>query len=88
MAHHKSAKKRIRRNARASEVNHARLSRIRGLLKALEAAIVSGDQAAALDALKKAMPKLMQGANKGVLHKNTAARKLSRLTARVKSLAA
>ncbi|MEQ9447962.1 MAG: 30S ribosomal protein S20 [Rhodospirillaceae bacterium] len=88
MAHHKSAKKRIRRNERASAVNHSRLSYIRTLLKAVENAITAGDKAAAQAALRQATPQLMRGARKRVLHKNTASRKLSRLTARIKSLAA
>jgi small subunit ribosomal protein S20 len=88
MAHHASAKKRIRRNARAAAINHSRLSRIRGLVKAVEGAIVAGDQTTALEALKQMEPELMRGAGKGVIHKNTASRKLSRLAARVKLLAA
>tara|TARA_R110000868_G_scaffold26487_3_gene101849 strand:- start:1377 stop:1781 length:405 start_codon:yes stop_codon:yes gene_type:complete len=88
MAHHSSAKKRIRRNTRAGIVNHARLSRIRGLIKVVETAIGSGDQPAAIAALKQMEPELMRGARKGVVHKNTASRKLSRLSARVKSIAA
>lgn len=88
MAQHKSAKKRIRRNARAEGVNHARMSRIRGFVKAVETAITSGDQKAALAALKQVVPELMRGASKGVLHKKTVSRKLSRLTARVKKIAA
>lgn len=88
MAHHASAKKRIRRNARAGAVNHSRMSRIRGLMKSVETAIVAGDQTAALAALKQMEPELMRGARKGVIHKNTASRKLSRLAVRVKSLAA
>ena len=88
MAQHKSAKKRIRRNARAEGVNHARMSRIRGFVKAVETAIASGDQKAALAALKQVVPELMRGASKGVLHKKTVSRKLSRLTARVKKIAA
>jgi small subunit ribosomal protein S20 len=88
MAQHKSAKKRIRRNARAQVVNHARVSRIRSHVKDVEAAITSGDKAAALAALKKVMPELMRGASKGVVHKKTVARKISRLTARVKKIAA
>ena len=88
MAQHKSAKKRIRRNARASAVNHSRLNRIRTFLKAVETAIASGDKTAALAALKKVMPELMRGAGKGVIHKKTASRKLSRLSARIKKLAA
>ncbi len=88
MAQHKSAKKRIRRNERAEGVNHSRLSRIRTQVKALEAAIASGDKAAAQAAFKKVMPELMRGAGKGVVHKKTASRKLSRLSARIKGLAA
>lgn len=88
MAHHASAKKRIRRNARAAAVNHSRLSRIRGLMKLVESAIVASDKTAALAALKQMEPELMRGARKGVIHKNTASRKLSRLAARVKLLAA
>jgi small subunit ribosomal protein S20 len=88
MAQHKSAKTRIRRNARANVVNHARMSRIRTAVKALEAAIASGDKAAAQAAFKKVTPELMRGVTTGVVHKNTAARKLSRLSARIKALAA
>ena len=88
MAHHTSAKKRIRRNARAGAVNRASLSRIRSLLKSVELAVAAGDKSAALIALKHVTPELMRGTRKGVLHKNTVSRKLSRLTARVKSLAA
>ena len=88
MAHHKSAKKRIRRNATAATVNHARLSRIRTYVKAVETAIASGDKSAAHAALKKVMPELMRGAANGVIHKRTVSRKLSRLSARIKGLAA
>ncbi|HCX15167.1 MAG TPA: 30S ribosomal protein S20 [Rhodospirillaceae bacterium] len=88
MANHISAKKRRRRNARAGIVSSARLSRIRGLIRLVESAIVAGDQPAAQLALKQVEPELMRGARKGVMHKNTASRKLSRLAARVKSLAA
>lgn len=87
MAHHKSAKKRIRRNARRAAVNRARMSRIRTFMKKVELAIASGDPAAARTALQSAQPELHRGVTKGVLHKNTAARKLSRLSARVKALA-
>lgn len=87
MAHHKSAKKRIRRNARREAVNRARMSRIRTFMKKVELAIASGDSAAARTALQSAQPELHRGVTKGVLHKNTAARKLSRLSARVKALA-
>ena len=88
MAQHKSAKKRIRRNARASAVNHRRLSRIRSHVREVEAAIAAGDKAAAAAALKKVMPELMRGTTKGVIHKKTASRKLSRLSARIKKIAA
>lgn len=88
MAQHKSAKKRIRRNARAQGVNHSRLARIRSSVKAVETAIASGDKTAAQTALKQFMPELMRGATKGVVHKKTVARKLSRLSARIKKIAA
>jgi small subunit ribosomal protein S20 len=88
MAHHKSAKKRIRRNTRAQTVNHARLGRIRSFVKTVETAITAGDKTAALDALKQVMPELMRGASKGVVHKKTVSRKLSRLSARIKKIAA
>lgn len=88
MAHHASAKKRIRRNARRFEINHARMGRIRTSVKKVEAAIESGDHAAAKDAFKNAMPELMRGRSKGILHANTVARKISRLNARIKALAA
>jgi small subunit ribosomal protein S20 len=88
MAQHKSARKRIRRNARAEDRNHARLSRIRTAVKALESAIAAGDKVAAAAAFKKVTPELMRGASKGVVHKSAVARKLSRLSARIKALAA
>jgi small subunit ribosomal protein S20 len=88
MAQHKSAKKRIRRNARAQGTNHARLSRIRTFVKEVETAIASGDKKAALAALKKVMPEMTRGANRGVIHKKTVSRKISRLSARIKGLAA
>lgn len=86
MAHHKSAKKRIRRNDRRAAVNRSRVSRIRTFVKKVELAIASGDHEAARTALKEAQPEMHRGVTKGVLHKNTAARKLSRLSARVKAL--
>lgn len=88
MAHHASAKKRIRRNARRFEINHARIGRIRTSVKKVEAAIESGDHAAAVEAFKSAMPELMRGRSKGILHPNTVSRKVSRLNARIKALAA
>ncbi|MGQ9368142.1 30S ribosomal protein S20 [Azospirillum sp. ST 5-10] len=86
MANHKSAEKRIRQTARRTDVNRARVSRIRSFVKKVETAILAGDKGAAQEALKEAQPELMRGASKGVLHRNTVARKISRLSARVKSL--
>ncbi|WP_029012183.1 30S ribosomal protein S20 [Niveispirillum irakense] len=86
MANHKSAEKRIRQTARRTEVNRARVSRIRTFLKKVETAIASGDKGAAAEAFKAAQPELMRGATKGVLHKNTVSRKLSRLSGRIKAL--
>ena len=88
MANHKSAKKRIRRNANRAEINKSRISRIRTFLKRVEMAIASGDKGAARAALKDAQPELMRGVSKGVLHKNTASRKMSRLSAKVKTVGA
>ena len=87
MAHHKSAQKRIRRNARRAEINGARISRIRTFVKKVEVAITSGDKAAAEAAFKQAEPEMHRGVTKGVLHRNTAARKISRLSKRVRALA-
>ena len=88
MAHHKSAKKRIRRNANRAEINKSRVSRIRTFLKRVETAIASGDKGVAQTALKEAQSELMRGVSKGVLHKNTASRKMSRLSAMVKAVGA
>ena len=88
MAHHKSAKKRIRQIKRRTAVNRARVSRIRTFLRKVEDAISSGDQAVAREALRAAQPELMRGASKGVVHRNTAARRLSRLSARIKAMSA
>lgn len=88
MANHKSALKRIRRNARRAEVNGARRSRIRTFIKSVETAILSGDKAAAETALKSAQPEIQRGVTKGILHANTASRKISRLTHRVRALGA
>ncbi len=88
MANSPQAKKRARQNERRFAVNKARRSRIRTHLRRVEEAIASGDQAAAAAALKEAQPEIMRGVSKGVLHKNTAARKMSRLSSRVKALAA
>jgi small subunit ribosomal protein S20 len=86
MANTPQSKKRARQNERRYEVNKARRSRIRTFLRRVEEAIASGDQAAAATALRAAQPELMRGVTKGVLHKNTAARKMSRLSARVKAM--
>lgn len=88
MANHQSAKKRIRQIERRSQVNRARLSRMRTYVKRVEAAIESGDAAAAGEAFKAAQPELMRSAQKGIIHRNTASRKLSRLSARIKGLQA
>ncbi len=86
MAQHKSAKKRIRQTARRTEVNRARLSKVRTSIKKVETAIASGDKAAAEAALRAAQPVIQGSARKSVLHRNTAARRVSRLAARVKAL--
>lgn len=86
MANHASAKKRVRRNARRAEINTARKSRIRTFVKKIETAIAEGDSAAAKEALRAAQPELHKGVSKGLLHKNTVARRLSRLSARIKAL--
>lgn len=86
MANTPQAKKRIRRNARRAEINHARISRIRTFVKKVEAAIAAGDKSAATQAIAAVQPELARGVAKGVLHRNTAARKFSRLTKRVAAL--
>lgn len=86
MANTPQSKKRARQNERRQEINKARRSRIRTHLRRVEEAIASGDQAAAKEALQGAQPELMRGVSKGVFHRNTAARKLSRLSQRVKAL--
>lgn len=87
MANTPQSKKRARQNERRYAVNKARRSRIRTYLRRVEEAIGAGDKDAAQTALRAAQPELMRGVTKGVYHKNTAARKMSRLTARVKALA-
>ena len=86
MANTPQAKKRARQNEKRFEINKARRSRIRTYLRKVEEAITSGDKEAATAALKAAQPELMRGVTKGVFHKNTASRKMSRLSARVKAL--
>jgi len=88
MANHISAKKRIRRNARRAAINGARMSRIRTFGQKVEAAIDSGDAEGARTALRIAQPEIQRGVTRGVLHRNTASRKISRLAARVKAVAA
>ena len=88
MANHKSAKKRIIRNANRALINGARVSRIRTFVKKVDAAIAAGDADEAREALRAAQPELQRGVSRGVLHKNTVSRKISRLSARVKALAA
>ena len=87
MAHHKSAKKSIRQTERRTDVNRARMSRVRSFIKKVETAISAGNKQLAADALKAAQPEIHRGVRAGVLHRNTAARKLSRLSARIKALA-
>ena len=87
MANTPQAKKRIRLNTRLAEVNGNRIGRIRTFVKKVEAAIVAGDKEAAVAAIAQAQPELARGVAKGVLHKNMAARKLSRLTRRLTALA-
>ncbi|SME93933.1 SSU ribosomal protein S20P [Tistlia consotensis] len=87
MANHKSAEKRIRRNTRRADINGMRRSRIRTFLKKVELAIAGGDKTTAQDAFKVAQPELHRGVSKGVVHRNTAARKLSRLSSRIKAMA-
>ena len=87
MANTPQSKKRARQAERRTTVNKARRSRIRTFLRKVEEAIASGNPDAAQAALRAAQPELMRGVTKGVVHKNTAARKMSRLAARVKAVA-
>lgn len=86
MANTPQARKRIRRNQTRAAINTNRLSRIRTFVKKVEAAIAGGDKSAAAEALKAAQPELARGVARGVLHKNTASRKFSRLSKRVAAL--
>ena len=88
MANTPQSKKRARQTERRTDVNKARRSRIRTYIRKVEEAIASGNADAAALALKTAQPELMRGVTKGVVHKNTASRKISRLAARVKALSA
>jgi small subunit ribosomal protein S20 len=87
MAHHKSAQKRIRQTARRTEVNGARRSRIRTFIKKVESAITAGNKTEATEAFRAAEPEIMRGVSKGVVKKETASRKVSRLAQRIKALA-
>lgn len=86
MANSPQSKKRARQNEARFAVNKARRSRIRTFIRKVEEAIALGDKSAAAAALQVAQPEMMRGVTKGVLHKNTVARKISRLAARVKAL--
>lgn len=88
MANTPSAKKAARKIARQTATNKARRSRVRTYLRQVEEAIASGDQSAANEAFKSAQPEIMRAASKGVMHANTASRKVSRLNARIKALGA
>jgi small subunit ribosomal protein S20 len=86
MANTDSARKRIRQNRRRAARNQARKSRMRSFIKKVEVAVAGGDKSAAAEALRAAQPEMQRAANKGVVHRNTVSRKLSRLAARIRSL--
>jgi len=86
MANSPQAKKRARQNERRFQVNKARRTRVRTFLRKVEEAIESGDKEAAAAALRAAQPELMRGVSRGIFHKNTVARKMSRLSSRVKAI--
>ena len=88
MANTPSAKKAARKIARRTEVNRSRRSRMRTFLRKVEDAITSGDRSAAMEALKAAQPEIVRAANRGIVHKNAASRKVSRLATRIKGLEA
>ena len=88
MANSAQAKKRARQIDRRTEVNKARRSRIRTFVRKLEEAITGGNAKEACEALRAVQPEIMRGVSKGIMHKNTASRKMSRLSARVKALSA
>ncbi len=87
MAHHKSAQKRIRQTTYRTKVNKANVSKMRTAIKVVEVAVASGNKTEAQDALKQARPVIMSGVGKGVIKLATASRKVSRLSAKVKSIA-
>lgn len=86
MPHHRSAEKRLRQTEKRTTINRSRLSRVRTFVKKVETAIATGDKAAAQSAFQLAQPEMHRATTKGVLHRNTVARKLSRLAARINSL--
>ena len=86
MANTPSAKKRVRQLIRKTEVNKARRSRIKTFIKKVEDSIISGDSNSAATALHQAQPEIQRGVTKGIFHKNTASRKISRLSKRVRAL--
>ena len=86
MPHHRSAEKRLRQTEKRTEINRSRLSRVRTFVKKVETALASGDKEAAQTALRVAQPEMHRATTKGVMHKNTVARKLSRLAARINAL--
>ena len=86
MANHKSSKKRILRNNKRKEINSNRISRIRTYIKKVETEISSENKDKANEAFKLAMPEIQRGVSKGLMHKNTASRKLSRLSNKIKSI--
>jgi small subunit ribosomal protein S20 len=88
MANTTSAKKATRKIARKTAINKARRTRVRGCLRKVEEAIAAADQAVAAEALRVAQSELMRAVSKGVFHKNTASRKVSRLSKRIKALSA
>ena len=85
MANTPSAKKRIRNTLRKTDINKSRRSRIKTFVKKVEDAIETKDAKSAMDSLKAAQPEIMRGVTKGIFHKNTASRKISRLSSRIKS---
>jgi small subunit ribosomal protein S20 len=86
MPHHKSAEKRLRQTVKRTAVNTARMSRVRTFVKKVETAIATGDKTAAQSAFQLAQPELHRAITKGVMHRNTIARKLSRLATRINAL--
>lgn len=86
MANHISAKKRAVRNAKRADINKSHTTRVRGYIKKVEQAIAAGDAKGAAEALKKVRPVLQKGVSKGLMHKNAASRKMSRLSAKIKAL--